>query len=92
MNKSQYKREDHMAVGFVLIRIKSGVELETYKKLSDVNEITELYQIFGEYDFLVKIKAENIELIGRVLINKIRIIDGVTNTITLTETIIPSKR
>ena len=73
-----------MAVGFVLIRIKSGVELETYKKLSEIDEITELYQIFGEYDFIAKILADDFETIGNIVIRKIRIINGVTETKTIT--------
>jgi DNA-binding Lrp family transcriptional regulator len=77
-----------MFIVFVLIKNKPGNEYSILRKLENIIEITEIYPIFGEYDFLVKIKVEKFETIGEILINKIRIIDGITDTITLTETII----
>ena len=77
-----------MKTGFVLIKNKPGMEYSILRKLENIIEINEIYPIFGEYDFLVKIKLENINLIGKVLIEKIRKIDGITDTITLTEALI----
>lgn len=80
-----------MITGFVLIKNKPGKEYSILRKLENIVEINEIYPIFGEYDFLVKLKAENLNLIAEVLLKKIRIIDGIIDTITLTETIIPKK-
>ena len=80
-----------MVIGFVLIKNKPGKEYSILRKLENIIEINEIYPIFGEYDFLVKIKLENIYLIGQVLIKKIRRIDGITDTITLTESLISKK-
>ena len=77
-----------MTTCYVLIKNKPGKEYSILKKLENIIEINEIYPIFGEYDFLVKIKLENINLIGKVLIEKIRKIDGITGTITLTEALI----
>ena len=74
-----------MTVGFIMIKNKPGKEFWIYSRLLNEPEIKEVYPIFGEYDFLVKIEADNIETIGNVVINKIRIIEGVIDTITLTE-------
>ena len=70
-------------------RNKPGKEFWIYSRLLNEPEIKEVYPIFGDYDFLVKIEADNIETIGKVVINKIRIIEGVIDTITLTEAQIP---
>ena len=75
-----------MITGFVLIKNEPGKEYSILKKLENIIEINEIYPIFGEYDFLVLIRAKNMELIGDLLIKKIRIIDGIIDTITLTET------
>jgi len=74
-----------MAVGFVLIEAEPGHEFWIYRKLSDVTAVKEVYPIFGEYDFIVKIVAENFEIIGNILSNKIRTIAGVKDTETLAE-------
>ena len=78
-----------MPVGFILIKNEPGKEFWIYSRLLNEPEIKEVYPIFGEYDFLVKIKTDAFETIGKIVINKIRIIDGVTDTITLAETNIP---
>jgi DNA-binding Lrp family transcriptional regulator len=46
--------------------------------------IIELHPLFGEYDLITKIEAEDFEKIGGIVINKIRSIEGVTYTKTLT--------
>ncbi|UCF13528.1 MAG: Lrp/AsnC ligand binding domain-containing protein [Thermoplasmatales archaeon] len=74
-----------MVLAFVLISIAPGDEFRVLKKLKNVLEIDEVYPLFGEYDFLVKIVAEDFEEIGNILVNKIRIIRGVVATKTLTE-------
>ncbi len=74
-----------MSMSFVLIKTKPGKELHVYSRLTNEPEIKEVYPLFGEFDFLVKIIARNLETIGQVVINKIRIIDGVIETITLNE-------
>ena len=44
-----------------------------------------MYPLFGSYSFLVKIEAADVEAIGRIVLNKIRSIQGVTETMTLLE-------
>ena len=75
-----------MAIGFVLIKAAPGYEHEVYNKLSKVKEINELYPLFGEYDLIAKIKAGDFEKLGQIIINKIRSIEGVIDTKTLTGT------
>lgn len=75
-----------MAIGFVLIKAAPGYEHEVYNKLSKVKEIGELYPLFGEYDLIAKIKAGDFEKLGQIIISKIRSIEGVIDTKTLTGT------
>jgi DNA-binding Lrp family transcriptional regulator len=74
-----------MATAFVLVSIGPGDEFRVFKKLKNLLEIDEIYPLFGEYDFLVKLVADDYEEIGNIVINKIRIIRGVKATKTLTE-------
>lgn len=75
-----------MAISFVLITAAPAHERDVYNKLSKVPEIIELHPLFGEYDFIAKIQAENFENIGNIVLNKIRTIDGIIDTKTLTGT------
>ena len=73
-----------MALGYVLIIAAPGNEHEIYNKLSKITEIIELLLLFGEYDLIAKIEAEDFEKLGEVVVNEISSIEGVIDTKTLT--------
>ena len=75
-----------MAIGFVLITIAPTHEHDVHTKLSKVPEIIELHPLFGEYDLLAKIEGDDSDNLGAIVVNKIRSIDGVIDTKTLTGT------
>ena len=73
-----------MTVGFVLINAAPAHEHEVYTKLSKVPEIVEVHPLFGEFDLIAKIDAENFEKLGELVVSKIRSIKGVIDTKSLT--------
>ncbi len=75
-----------MAIGFVLIIVAPVHEHEVYHKLTKVSEIIELHPLFGEYDLIAKVDAEDFEKLGSIVVNNIRKIEGVVETMTLTVT------
>lgn len=75
-----------MAVGFVLVSAAPGKEQEVYNGLQKVSQITELHPLFGEYDLIAKVEAEDFDTLGKVVVDKIRAIDGIVDTKTLTGT------
>ena len=75
-----------MVIGFVFISTAPAHEHDVYTNLSKVPEIIELHPLFGEYDLIAKIEADDFENLGVVVVNKIRSIDGVIDTKTLTGT------
>ncbi|RKX45789.1 MAG: Lrp/AsnC family transcriptional regulator, partial [Thermotogae bacterium] len=56
-----------MAVGFVLITVSPLKEKEAFEKISNIEEIKEIYPLFGEYDILAKVEAEDIDQIGSIV-------------------------
>ena len=75
-----------MPVGFVLINTTHALEheVQVYNKLLKVPQIIELHPLFGEYDLIAKIEAEDFDKIGGIVINEIRSIKGVIDTKTST--------
>ena len=74
----------NVAIGFVLIHVSTMSESEVFNKLLKTPEVIELHPLFGEYDIIAKIEAKDYESIGEILIHKIRTIDGILYTSTLT--------
>ncbi len=73
-----------MALGFVLIKVSPMREREVYEKIANLEEVEELYPLFGEYDLIAKVVVKDFEELSDVVINKIRPIKGVLETKTLT--------
>jgi DNA-binding Lrp family transcriptional regulator len=59
-------------------------EYKVFNKLSKLHEVIEVHPLFGEYDLIAKIEAEDYESIGQIIINKIKTIEGIIDTTTLT--------
>lgn len=75
-----------LAVGFVLISADTGKEHDVYNHLLDVPEIVELHPLFGEYDLIGKVEAQDFDTLGHVIVSAIRSVEGVLDTKTLTGT------
>jgi DNA-binding Lrp family transcriptional regulator len=73
-----------MVIGFVLMHISPLHEYEVFNKISKLHEVIEVHPLFGEYDLIAKIEAEDYESIGQIIIDKIKTIDGIMDTKTLT--------
>jgi DNA-binding Lrp family transcriptional regulator len=73
-----------VVIGFVLIHVSTLRESEVFNKLSKIPEVIEVHPLFGEYDIIAKIEAKDYDGIGEIVIHKIRTLDGILFTSTLT--------
>jgi DNA-binding Lrp family transcriptional regulator len=71
-------------IAFVLIHVSTLRESEVFNKLSKIPEVIEVHPLFGEYDIIAKVEAKDYDSIGEIVIHKIRTIDGILFTSTLT--------
>lgn len=55
-----------------------------YSELLRVKGIVELHPLFGEYDLIAKVEAEDFNALGQLVVDKIRAVSGVIDTKTLT--------
>lgn len=61
-----------------------GKEMEVYDKISKIKYVVEIHPLFGEYDLIVKIDVKDFSELGKIVIEKLRTIEGVIDTKTLT--------
>jgi Lrp/AsnC family leucine-responsive transcriptional regulator len=52
------------------------------KEIGKLSEVQEVHIITGDWDLLVKVKAKNMDEVGKLLIDRIRPIRGVKKTLT----------
>ena len=73
-----------MEIAYVLIRTSPGHERDVYYKLRSLKGInggvSEVHPVVGEYNLIVKIKAENYEKLGYIVVDKINRLEGISRT------------
>ena len=73
-----------MAIGFVLVKTVPAAEREVYNIVKDMENVMEVHSLFGEYDLIIKLQAKDFNTLGQTVVDKIRSIEGVEDTKTLT--------
>ncbi len=72
-----------MAHGFVLIKTSPGKERAVVVDLLRRGITKNIHTVFGEYDIVLYMSTPDYESLGQKVIEQIRIIPGVEDTLTL---------
>ncbi len=72
-----------MPTAFILITSELGKEKDLLSKLRTLEHIIEAHYVYGVYDIIAKIEAEDMEKLREIVTFKIRRMDEVNNTLTM---------
>jgi DNA-binding Lrp family transcriptional regulator len=72
-----------MVIAFVLVNVNLGTEEEVLARLREVEGVKEAYQIFGAYDIIARLEAEDAEKLKGILQERVRKLDSIRSTLTL---------
>jgi uncharacterized protein with GYD domain len=72
-----------LATAFVLITTAPGREKEVSQALDNIELVTKRWMLFGEYDVIAKVEAEDEFTLTRIIVEEIRPINGIVETKTL---------
>lgn len=72
-----------MATGYVLINAKPGMEFQAFQEIKEMDNVVDATILFGDYDLLIKVVADDMGTIARTVVDKIRQVEGVSDTKTL---------
>jgi len=68
---------------YVLFKVSSGNEREVCKKIADFDEVLVASVIYGEYDVIAKVSAQDLQTLDEFLSVKIRKVPSVLLTSTM---------
>lgn len=77
-----------MVTGVVLIRLSAGKEKSALAKIKDTKGVSHVSGVYGRWDLVCDIEADDLPTMTNVVVNKLRAIQGVTSTETLVTTAI----
>ena len=87
-NKNDKQQTKGILPIYVLLKIAPSYERVVYRELEKLQEITECYPIFGEYDLIIQfwVEAPYNEIgISDFVVNKLRTIEGIIETNTISQ-------
>jgi DNA-binding Lrp family transcriptional regulator len=70
-------------MAFVLINADLGAEEELVKELRSIENVREVYVVYGVYDIVAKIESDTMEKVKETITWKIRRLDKVRSTLTM---------
>lgn len=72
-----------MPSAFVLINTEIGAEEEILQELKKIPNVKEAHVVYGVYDIVAKVEAENMDKLKEIISWKIRRLDKVRSTLTM---------
>jgi len=72
-----------MAVAYILCVTEVGKEKDVQAKLKEINEVKEVYVVYGEYDLVVKVELDDLKALDVFITEKIRGIGHIQMTSTM---------
>lgn len=72
-----------MPSAFVLINTEIGAEEEILQELRKIPNVKEAYVVYGVYDIVAKVEAENMDKLKEIISWKVRRLDKVRSTLTM---------
>ena len=73
----------NMSMAFVLVNADLGAEEHLVKDLKKIENVTEVYLVYGVYDLIAKVEADSMDKVKETITWKIRRLDKVRSTLTM---------
>ncbi len=68
---------------YIMVNAKSGTEDEICKELAEFEEVEGVATIYGQYDVIIKVAAEDMPGLDDFILNKLRGIPNIIRTATM---------
>lgn len=72
-----------MAVSaYILIQTEVGKAASVAQQVRDVTGVVAADDVTGPYDVIAQAEADDVNLLGQMVVSKVQMIDGITRTLT----------
>ncbi|GAB3907304.1 Lrp/AsnC family transcriptional regulator [Kibdelosporangium lantanae] len=71
-----------MVHAYILIQTEVGKAAAVAEQIADIQGVVTAEDVTGPYDVIVKAEAENVDLLGQLVVARIQNVDGITRTLT----------
>ncbi len=72
-----------LVIAYLLMTTSTGKEMSVIERLRELPELSEVHQLFGQYDIIARMETGDYDKLCDVVLEKVRTIPGVTGSRTL---------
>ena len=67
---------------YVLIQTEVGKAAQVAEEVAQIDGVVSAEDVTGPYDVIVRAEADSMDELGRIVVSKVQLIDGITRTLT----------
>ncbi len=71
-----------MPEAIIMINVEVGKENEIFERLFNLEEIKEIYMVYGVHDIIAVVETKDLDDLRRLITEKIRRMEGIKDTLT----------
>ena len=71
-----------MATAYILIQTDVGKAQQVAENVRSIEGVEEAENVTGPYDVIVKVRASDVDRLGRLVVSEIQMLRGITRTLT----------
>ena len=69
-------------IAYVLMNLATSDLPNTMKQLKSIKEVRDANAVIGPYDCIAELEAENMEVLGKIVVDRVLKVEGVAKTLT----------
>lgn len=69
-------------IAYVLIQTEVGKAAQVANEVGEIDGVVSADDVTGPYDVIARAEAESVDELGKMVVSRIQMIDGITRTLT----------
>jgi DNA-binding Lrp family transcriptional regulator len=69
-----------VVVAYILIQTEVGKAAMVAEEIAEIEGVQQAEDVTGPYDVIVRAEARNIDELGRLVVARVQVVDGITRT------------
>ena len=71
-----------MVTAYILIQTEVGKAAQVAKDIVKIKGVQQAEDVTGPYDVIVRAEARNLDELGKLVVARVQVVDGITRTLT----------
>ena len=71
-----------MVTAYILIQTEVGKAAKVAKDIIDITGVQQAQAVTGPYDVIARAEARNLDELGRLVVARVQVVEGITRTLT----------